>query len=118
MSETEEKAAVAKTADKNDKTGNDAKKQNKKKPQKKYNLPRHKFWFAIGKPLTMAYLKIVAGFTRTKNNLTKRPYLILCNHACDLDPLMVINSVPGQATTSSSVPLLASLWRTSLDLYR
>ena len=95
MSETEEKAAVAKTADKNDKTGNDAKKQNKKKPQKKYNLPRHKFWFAIGKPLTMAYLKIVAGFTRTKNNLTKRPYLILCNHACDLDPLMVINSVPG-----------------------
>ena len=95
VSETEEKAAVAKTADKNDKTGNDAKKQNKKKPQKKYNLPRHKFWFAIGKPLTMAYLKIVAGFTRTKNNLTKRPYLILCNHACDLDPLMVINSVPG-----------------------
>lgn len=96
MSETEKKAESVemtgksgKTEDKNDKL------KKKKKPQKRYNLPRHKFWFAIGKPLTMAFLKIKANFKRTKNNLSKRPYMILCNHACDLDPLMVINSVPG-----------------------
>ena len=85
MSELEEKAVKAGKADKT----------KKKKPEKRYNLPRHKFWFGIGKPLTMAYLKIIAGFRRTRNDLTKRPYMILCNHACDLDPLMVIDSVPG-----------------------
>ncbi|MEE3404407.1 MAG: lysophospholipid acyltransferase family protein, partial [Acutalibacteraceae bacterium] len=92
MSEKEEKKQEKSASEP---SGKAAKNDKKKKPTKKYNLPRHKFWFAIGKPLTMAYLKIVAGFRRTKNNLTKRPYMILCNHACDLDPLMVINSVPG-----------------------
>lgn len=67
----------------------------KKKPQQKFNLPRHKFWFAIGRPLVMAFLKLKANFKRQKNDLTKCPYMILCNHACDLDPLMVICSVPG-----------------------
>ena len=94
MSEIEEKKEAEKAADGNDsaKEKADAK---KKKPVKKYNLPRHKFWFGIGKPLTMAFLKVKANFKRTKNDLTERPYMILCNHACDLDPLMVINSVPG-----------------------
>ena len=95
VSETEEKATVNASADKNDKAVNKDKNQKKKKPEKKYNLPRHKFWFGIGKPLTLAFLKFKANFKRTKNDLTKRPYMILCNHACDLDPLMVINSVPG-----------------------
>ena len=89
MSEIEEKTAGADTL------GKAQKDKTKKKPKQKYNLPRHKFWFAIGKPLTMAFLKAKANFKRTKNNLTPRPYMILCNHACDLDPLMVINSVPG-----------------------
>ncbi|MBQ9902715.1 MAG: 1-acyl-sn-glycerol-3-phosphate acyltransferase [Clostridia bacterium] len=95
MSESEEKTAKTETTVK--KTGTDQKieKQKKKKPEKKYNLPRHKFWFGIGRPLTMAFLKYKANFKRTKNDLTNRPYMILCNHACDLDPLMVINSVPG-----------------------
>ena len=94
MSEIEEKKEAEKAADGNDsaKEKADAK---KKKPVKKYNLPRHKFWFGIGKPLTMAFLKVKANFKRTKNDLSERPYMILCNHACDLDPLMVINSVPG-----------------------
>ena len=94
MSEIEEKKEAEKAADGNDsaKEKADAK---KKKPVKKYNLPRHKFWFGIGKPLTMAFLKIKANFKKKKNDLTERPYMILCNHACDLDPLMVINSVPG-----------------------
>ena len=89
MSEIEEKTAGADTL------GKAQKDKTKKKPKQKYNLPRHKFWFAIGKPLTMAFLKYKANFRRTKNGLTKRPYMILCNHACDLDPLMVIDSVPG-----------------------
>ena len=107
MSGTEEKTAAADSAEKSVKTDGEAEarknKENKKngkngkngKNEKKYNLPRHKFWFAIGKPLTMAFLKYKANFRRTKNGLTKRPYMILCNHACDLDPLMVIDSVPG-----------------------
>ena len=107
MSGTEEKTAAADSAEKSVKTDGEAEarknKENKKngkngkngKNEKKYNLPRHKFWFAIGKPLTMAFLKYKANFRRTKNSLTKRPYMILCNHACDLDPLMVIDSVPG-----------------------
>ena len=107
MSGTEEKTAAADSAEKSVKTNGEAEarknKENKKngkngkngKNEKKYNLPRHKFWFAIGKPLTMAFLKYKANFRRTKNGLTKRPYMILCNHACDLDPLMVIDSVPG-----------------------
>ena len=89
MSEKEEKTVGAEAP------AEKKKKKVRNKPRKKYNLLRHKFWFGIGKPLTLAYLKIIAGFRRSKNSLTKRPYMILCNHACDLDPLMVINSVPG-----------------------
>ncbi len=91
MSELEAKTPKTEASGKNGK----AEEKKKKKPTKKYNLPRHKFWFGIGKPLTMAFLKIKANFKRTRNDLTQRPYMILCNHACDLDPLMVINSVPG-----------------------
>ena len=95
MAATEEKAAAAETADRNEAIQDKGRNGKKKAPKKKYNLPRHKFWFAIGRPLTMAFLKIKANFKRTGNDLTNRPYMILCNHACDLDPLMVINSVPG-----------------------
>ena len=94
VSETEERSAVAESAEKNEKAV-EKKRPDNKKPEKKYNLPRHKFWFGIGKPLTLAFLKVKANFKRTKNDLTERPYMILCNHACDLEPLMVINSVPG-----------------------
>ena len=108
MSEIEEKTLNAQDTEKKDKTADHGKKEKKKKPQKKYNLLRHKFWFAIGKPMTMAFLNIKANFKRTKNNLTKRPYMILCNHACDLDPLMVINSVPGVVHALASDHLFKS----------
>ncbi len=105
MSETDVKDEKEISAETN---GKAEKKSKKKKPGKKYNLLRHKFWFAIGKPLTMAFLKIKANFKRTKNHLTKRPYMILCNHACDLDPLMVINSVPGVVHALASDHLFKS----------
>ena len=71
-------------------------KNKKKKAQQKYNLPRHHFWFAIGRPLVHLYVKIMANFKRTPNDLQKgRAYLLLSNHICELDPLMVIASAPG-----------------------
>jgi 1-acyl-sn-glycerol-3-phosphate acyltransferase/DNA-directed RNA polymerase subunit RPC12/RpoP len=68
----------------------------KAKRKQKYNRLRHKFWFGIGKPLILIYLKIAANFKRTKAGLKKgQPYLLLGNHTNELDPLMVICSVPG-----------------------
>lgn len=85
---------MSETMEKTDRT----EKLEKKKAVKKqrYNLPRHHFWFAVGRRLVSVYLKIVANFKRQKNDLKKdQPYLILCNHLCELDPLMVIVSAPG-----------------------
>ncbi|MBQ1413480.1 MAG: 1-acyl-sn-glycerol-3-phosphate acyltransferase, partial [Clostridia bacterium] len=81
---------AADSAQKSEKNG-----RNGKKTQK-YNLPRHKIWFTVAKPLVYLYLKMVANFKRQKNDLKKgQPYLMLCNHICELDPLMVIVSAPG-----------------------
>lgn len=86
----QETEAVAKTDAK------PAKKDGKKKKKQKYNLPRHHFWFAIGRPLVHLYAKIMANFKRKKNNLEKgRAYLVMSNHICELDPLFVISSTPG-----------------------
>ncbi len=87
--------AEPKTA-KESKDNQKTEKNKKKKNKQKYNLPRHHFWFAIGRPLVHLYVKIMANFKRTPNDLQKgRAYLLLSNHICELDPLMVIASAPG-----------------------
>lgn len=92
MSETNE---VMEKTEKTAKNG-DKEKVKKNKKKQKYNLPRHKFWFGVARPLVHLYVKIMANFKRTKNDLKKdQAYLILCNHTCELDPLMVIASTPG-----------------------
>lgn len=68
----------------------------KKKKKQKYNLPRHKFWFIIGRPLVHLYMKLTSNFVRTKSGLKKgQQYLLLGNHTSDIDPLMIICSMSG-----------------------
>ncbi len=73
-----------------------AKSEKKVKKKQKYNRLRHKIWFKIARPLLWLYLKITSNFKCTKAKLKKgQPYLLLGNHTSELDPLMVICSVPG-----------------------
>lgn len=82
-----------KNTDKDNRTRSNDK---KKKSAQKYNRPRHKFWFTVARPLVYIYLRIVANFKRTENDLKKdQQYLIMCNHTCELDPVMVVLSAPG-----------------------
>ncbi len=88
--ESVEKTDKAEKEDKKDKSAK------KKKKVQKYNRTRHKIWFKVARPLLNLFLRCFANFRRTKNDLKKdQPYLILGNHTCELDPLMVICSVPG-----------------------
>ncbi len=90
------KSALSKSEGDGKSTEIQAAEKKKKKTHRKYNRLRHKFWFKVGRPPVCLYLKIMANFKRTDAGLKKgQPYLLLCNHTHELDPLMVICSVPG-----------------------
>ncbi|MDD6395359.1 MAG: 1-acyl-sn-glycerol-3-phosphate acyltransferase [Firmicutes bacterium] len=96
MLESADKKNNAVEEDKSVKADKKDKSVKKTKKVQKYNRLRHKFWFCIGRPLVYLFLKIFANFKRKKADLKKgQPYLILGNHTSELDPLMVICSVPG-----------------------
>jgi 1-acyl-sn-glycerol-3-phosphate acyltransferase len=65
-----------------------AKEKTNQKKKKAYKV-RHKFWYAILRPLVIVFLKIKFGYKFKKVKDLPENYIVLSNHTTDFDPVFV-----------------------------
>lgn len=61
----------------------------KKQKKELWHKPRHTFYERLLHPFATIYLRMTQGYRFKHVKLPKGPVLILCNHVCELDPILL-----------------------------
>jgi 1-acyl-sn-glycerol-3-phosphate acyltransferase len=88
------------------------------KKKNQYLLPRHKFYFGLTRFLLKPFFFIKYGYRAKKYHLNKKQnYLIVSNHNCVLDPLMVTCSFSRPINIVASDDLLKNKFISKLLIH-